>query len=465
MSSGCGRRPPPRGRAHERSHVAKLALIGLDCADPVLTQHLLPELPVLRELAGEEGVRRLRSVDPPITVPAWMCMMTGRDPGQLGVYGFRNRRDYGYDALEVATSNAFQGTPIWETLGAAHLPSLVIGVPGTYPVRPVHGTMVAGFPAPPRGAGLAFPASLATRLRDPQAPYLYDVEEFRTHDKASVLSQLRVMTERRFTLARQLAHEVPWELLTLVEMGPDRLHHAFWSALDPTASTGTTAWTEDALAYYRLLDRELGALVEALPSRTQVCIASDHGAQAMRGGIALNEWLIAQGFLHLRAHPRHPTPIRQLIAEGAVDWARTTAWGEGGYYGRVFLNVTGREPEGRVAPATFERVRTELIEGLQAIPDPEGRPLATRVHRPQDLYRKINGIPPDLLVYFDDLGHRSIGTVGHGVIHLEENDTGPDEANHAHAGLLIAPGMPEGTCSSLLDLHGYLLQHFELEAR
>jgi len=404
-------------------------------------------------------------VDPPITVPAWMCMMTGRDPGQLGVYGFRNRRDHGYDALEVATSNAFHGTPIWDTLGAAHLPSLVIGVPGTYPVRPVHGTMVAGFPAPPRGAGLAYPATLATRLRDPQAPYLPDVEEFRTDDKASVLSQLHVMTERRFALARQLAHEVPWELLILVEMGPDRLHHAFWSALDPTAGTDTTAWTEEALAYYRLLDRELGALVEALPPRTQVCIVSDHGAQAMCGGIALNEWLIAQGFLHLRAQPHRPIPIRRLIAEGAVDWGRTTAWGEGGYYGRVFLNVQGREPNGTVPPQAYDTVRATLTEGLAAIHDPEGRPLATRVHRPEDLYHEVTGIPPDLLVYFDGLARRSIGTVGHGTLHVDQNDTGPDEANHAHAGLLIAPGMPEGTCASLLDLHGYLLQHFELEAR
>ncbi len=444
----------------------RLALIGLDCADPFLTRQLLPELPALQELAGESGVRALRSVDPPITVPAWMCMMTGRDPGQLGVYGFRNRRDHSYDSLEVASSASFRGTPIWDALGAARRPSLVIGVPGTYPVRPLLGTMVAGFPAPPGGKGMAFPARLASHLRVPSAPYMPDVEDFRTEDKESVLVQVRTMTERRFTLTRDLARGVPWEFLVLVEMGPDRLHHALWSALDPAAATrASDSWAEACLDYYRLLDREIGDLMDALPSGTEVLVVSDHGAQAMRGAVAINEWLIAQGLLHLKERPARPTPIRELIADGRVDWKRTTAWGEGGYYGRVFLNVTGREPEGRVAPATYERVRSELIEGLRAIPDPEGRPLATRVHRPQDLYREINGIPPDLLVYFDDLGHRSIGTVGHGAIHVEENDTGPDEANHAHAGLLIAPGMPEGACASLLDLHTWIGQHLELEAR
>ena len=44
----------------------------------------------------------LRSVDPPITVPAWSCMVSGRDPGELGIYGFRNRRDHSYDGLGIA---------------------------------------------------------------------------------------------------------------------------------------------------------------------------------------------------------------------------------------------------------------------------------------------------------------------------------------------------------------------------
>ena len=40
---------------------------------------------------------RLTSVIPPITVPAWSCMMSSRTPGDLGVYGFRNRSDHTYD--------------------------------------------------------------------------------------------------------------------------------------------------------------------------------------------------------------------------------------------------------------------------------------------------------------------------------------------------------------------------------
>jgi predicted AlkP superfamily phosphohydrolase/phosphomutase len=67
-------------------------------------------------------------------------------------------------------------------------------------------------------------------------------------------------------------------------------------------------------------------------------------------------------------------------------------------------------------------------------------------HRAEDLYTEAHGIAPDLLVYFGGLYWRSVGQVGTGTVHVFENDTGPDDANHAHEGLyaLVAPGVPAG---------------------
>ena len=36
------------------------------------------------------------------------------------------------------------------------------------------------------------------------------------------------MTTERFKLARYLIETKDWDLFTMVEMGSDRLHHAFW---------------------------------------------------------------------------------------------------------------------------------------------------------------------------------------------------------------------------------------------
>src|SRR5439155_23923394 len=46
-------------------------------------------------------------------------------------------------------------------------------------------------------------------------------------------------------------------------------------------------------------------------------------------------------------------------------------------------------------------------------------------------------VPPDLIVYFGDLNWRSVGSVGHGTVWTHENDTGPDDANHAQLGMAI----------------------------
>ena len=56
----------------------------------------------------------------------------------------------------------------------------------------------------------------------------------------------------------------------------------------------------------------------------------------------------------------------------------------------------------------------------------------------------MNGVAPDLIVHFGDLLWRAVGTVGGDEgIHTFENDTGPDDANHAQTGSssLVAPGV------------------------
>ena len=42
-----------------------------------------------------------------------------------------------------------------------------------------------------------------------------------------------------------------------------------------------------------------------------------------------------------------------------------------------------------------------------------------------------------LMVCFGDLSWRSVGSFGHGGVYTFENDTGPDDANHAENGLFI----------------------------
>ena len=98
----------------------RVMIVGLDCAEPSLVFERWPDrLPVLSGLA-ERGVSgRLTSVVPPITVPAWSCMMASRTPGDLGVYGFRNRSDHTYDGKFIADSTRIHAPRLWDLIGQA----------------------------------------------------------------------------------------------------------------------------------------------------------------------------------------------------------------------------------------------------------------------------------------------------------------------------------------------------------
>jgi predicted AlkP superfamily phosphohydrolase/phosphomutase len=161
--------------------------------------------------------------------------------------------------------------------------------------------------------------------------------------------------------------------------------------------------------------------------------------------------------------PAEVTPSNKLD----IDWSKTKAWGDGGYYGRLFLNVEGREPEGTIPAADYERVRNELITKIEGIVDHEGNPMGNKALKPEDLYVNQAGVAPDLIVIFGELRWRSVGSVGYGSIYTFENDTGSDEANHAEQGIFIlnnAPGLQPGPKDGLhlWDVHCTILDLFDL---
>ena len=132
-----------------RTDGTRVVVIGLDCAEPSLVFDRFAErLPHLTGLRRRGLWGTLRSCDPPITVPAWMSMMSSKDPGTLGYYGFRNRADRSYEKMTTATSLAVREPLLWDYLGDAGRRVILIGVPQTYPPRPVNGLMVTDFLTP-----------------------------------------------------------------------------------------------------------------------------------------------------------------------------------------------------------------------------------------------------------------------------------------------------------------------------
>lgn len=113
-----------------------------------------------------------------------------------------------------------------------------------------------------------------------------------------------------------------------------------------------------------------------MSTQTQLILTADNSGYSTPGRtVGSGEW---------------PESARWMQGQGLavnedVDRSLTRVWGAGGYYGRIFLNVRGREPQGVILPADYERVRTNLAARLEAMPGPDGRPLGNRVFVPHAL--------------------------------------------------------------------------------
>jgi predicted AlkP superfamily phosphohydrolase/phosphomutase len=445
-------------------------VLGLDCLGPeVISDESLAELPNLRRLVDEGLSGPLESTLPPITVPAWSSMMSGRDPGELGVYGFKNRRSYAYGDLLFATSGMVRFPRVWDFVGQAGGQSIVVGVPQTSPPPAIQGVLVSGFESEGAdlsdGAAFACPPETAAEIRSVVGDYLFDVDDFRNVPRETVRDKAWRMTEQRCRLMEHLLATRPWDFAMLCEIAPDRLHHCFWSDHDPRhrRHDPRSPFRDTIREYYRFVDGWIGQLREQLPAGCALLVVSDHGARAMDGGVCINEVLRQAGWLVLREEPTEPTPLRP----GQVDWSRTRAWGEGGYYARIFLNVQGREPQGVIPFEERDEARRELEALLGSLALPDGPTLTNRVVRPEQAYRAVRGLAPDLIVLLADLAWRSLGTIGHGRLWLQGNDTGVDEANHAQDGLFVLHALeaPAGRRrASILDITPTLLDLLGLEA-
>ncbi|MBW7904139.1 MAG: alkaline phosphatase family protein [Phycisphaerae bacterium] len=442
--------------------IEKVAVIGLDCAEPSLIfDRWINDLPNIRRLVKTGLHGQLESCMPPITVPAWSCMTTSKDPGTLGCYGFRNRKDHSYDGLSIATNLIVREPRVWDILGAAGKKSIAIGVPQTFPItRPMPGWQVTCFLTPTLESGYTSPPELADEIQQLVGEYLVDVKGFRTDDKQWLLGQIYEMTDKRFKVCKRLLETRPWDLFWMVEMGVDRIHHGYWQYMDPQHHRyhPGNPFEHAIHDYYVHIDRWIGELLGVMDlQKTAVWVVSDHGAKRMDGGFCFNDWLIREGLLVMKTPVTRPSKFKFED----VDWSRTRCWGEGGYYGRLFINLRGREPTGTVSTADYEGLRNELTAKLEALEDDQGRPMGTRAYKPEQIYRKVNGVPPDLIVIFGDLHWRSVGTVGNPSVYTFENDTGPDDANHAQQGMYIVshPSIrPQRRDASLYDVTPTILR-------
>ncbi len=448
--------------------MVKVLIFGLDSASPeLLFNEFLDELPTIKKLMENSIYGEMKSCIPAITIPAWAVMFTGKTPGELGLYGFRHRKEGSYDEMWIANSRKVVEPAVWDFLGMEGKKSVLIGVPPTYPPKRVNGWLISCFITPDANSDYTYPKELKKEVEKIVGEYIFDVV-FRKDEREEVKEKIWEMTEKRFEVARHLIQEKDWDLFWLVEIGLDRVHHAFWKYFDKEHHLyeENSKFKNVVKDYYKLLDKEIRKTLELVDEDAYVIIVSDHGVKRMKGAFAVNQWLIEEGYLKIRNPEILEKRTGVKFEELDVDWRKTIAWAWGGYYSRIFLNVEGREKKGIVKKTEYEKVREEIAEHIKSIRGPNGEKWNTKVFYPEEIYPLALGDKPDLMVYFDDLYWRAAGTLGWESNYLAENDTGPDDAVHSEYGvfLLHHPELDERRIScSIYDFAPTVLNLFDIE--
>lgn len=258
----------------------KLAVVGLDSADWRLLDRWLHHLPNIAAIRRGGLSAPLRSCRPPVTVPAWKCYSTGRNPGKLGVFWFA-RPDFDRRRLHTHLPGDIGGN-LWD-----YIPnSLVINTPGTFPLRNIDGVLVAGFPCP-EGQPFVSPSAARASLGD------YRVNSRVPPGEPGFPEEVMDLIELRFDTFRRLAPRFDFGQVTIFYI--DEMHHLYGS-------------DSQVLEAWRLIDERIG---EIMSLADNVVLVSDHGSGPMKHFVNAVPALQELGAFRVRP----PWPGADLLAE------------------------------------------------------------------------------------------------------------------------------------------------------
>jgi predicted AlkP superfamily phosphohydrolase/phosphomutase len=415
-----GSAPRPR---YPSARVANRALVvGWDGADWDILDPLLAagELPTVRALIerGRKGVSL--SCMPSHSWAAWPTFLTGRDPGGHGVFDILEYRPGASRRLPVSYGSIL--APTWPArLSEAGKTSVVLNVPLTYPAPDIRGVVIAGGPIPP-GTPYSNPADVGPRLGWPINGGSWTTFRGRP---VELVEELEGLTRNRAAATRTLLDEHDWDVACVVFVSPDRAQHCLLEYVHPGHpaydEAARTEVAERVRGLYRRLDEELATLIERTDEDDLVILMSDHGHQPVTRSLSMNKILEHQGFLRFGAgsalvnllswgrvraaarvvYDKLGLHGRVAVPTPPLDWSKTRAYtsvvstGEG-----VSVNLVGREPDGTVASADYERVRDEVADALLGFEDPDTgtRPIARVVRKEEVLSGPYVDRAPDLLL-------------------------------------------------------------------
>jgi len=386
----------------------KVVVIGIDALDPVLISTWMGELPTLSSLIREGAYGPMRSTIPPLTIPAWVSMLTGKRPAKLGSFGLvRVQKDY---SPKPSDPSGWRGQYVWDLAGAKGRKVGIMGFPFLASPYPVNGFMMTD---PAWGELRAIPDAYATKIRSEPA-------------SGPTWRQLKIMwrnTEREKDFIRDVLNRDEADFYFFYLPPADTSMH--WGGKETLRET------------YRKLDGFLHDILPACEGK-QVFLVSDHGCKENSGALNIPTFLSELGMLQFtqgkssRLKARLTQTIvtlfywsatmRLLLTNigvilawrhqqmpfgllGRIDLKRSQLfpWGGGGSWFGLWVNRQGQFDNGCVSGADEEKLMVSLRKYLTELRDPKsGEPVVARIMTREELGYDNSTSFPDLAVRLKD---------------------------------------------------------------
>jgi len=450
-------------------------IFGIDGATfnillPMVKQGLLPNI---SSYLNKGVYGKLHSVFPPITFPAWTSFKTGKNPAKHGVFDFLKDVPYMDNKPSKVSIADKRERSFFSLLSDYGYKVGVVNVPATYPPEKVNGIFISGFSTPSIEKEFVHPAILKQTLLS-RFDYEFDIVERRIVGKEKEFLQKLTSTTKKITDAVcYLLQQDSYDFFMVNYMAVDQIQHFFYGYRDethPLYSPEKACYGNKIEDIYSLIDNQIGTILSTVEEPVNVFFVSDHGFGPLEKVVYLNEWLRKEGFLYLNqkeeSHLRIGSIIQQFVRnvvehfpEGLIafipqfmknrandyvswtqmiDWSKTIAY-SGGYPGKIFINLKGREKEGIVQKGLdYDEVIKQIEQKAWKMKDPDtGEQIVSAIYHNTDMYEgRYFDIAPDLILIMKDMAYLNKPGFCNGNMFIPP----PQGGDHRLHGIFIAGG-------------------------
>ncbi len=466
-------------------------LIGLDGATFTILDAFTaahdghgPVMPFLSNLY-RKGVRAdLQSTPHPLTPPAWVSLMTGRSPGNHGVFDFIRAQELGNDVyFTLYDARDCRCETIWSIASRQGKRFAALNFPFTAPPQKnLDGIMVPGFIPWRHLRRNTIPADFYDRLKslpgfDP-SELAWDferekqaLEELNDTERENWVRYHLPREKQWFSIAKYVLVEENLDLVAVLFDGVDKLQHQAWSFLDPGLQQGDPdhyhrAMRALCLDYFRNLDSFIEELVGAAGPHAQIFLASDHGFTATDEIVRINAYLQQKGYLEWQPSPATEEDQRREKSMFAnLNWEKTKAYCRTPSSNGITIRVRTKPGDTGIHEQEYDNVRDRLIRDLEALRDPHtGERIIAGIYKREEIFAgPAMEDAPDLLLKLRDHGFVSIKNKLP-VVEPRKETAG---THHPH-GVFLAygPGIEQGKkieMMNITDVAAILLHSLGLE--